>query len=52
MGKYGRTTLICSRILLNGVPEYFRVSVRDANVRRTQKNYESQGYTVTIVEEG
>ena len=47
----GRVVLSCNRILQNGVPEHIRVVVRMVHLNDAKKNYESQGYTVTIVEE-
>lgn len=48
MKKQGRTTLVCRKELNSGVVEYFEVIVRTDDRDIAKKNYESQGYKVSV----
>ena len=47
MKKQGRATLVCRKVLNNGIMDMFEVVVKTADKDSAKKNYESQGYTVS-----
>ena len=48
MKKEGRTRLICTKKLNNGIVERFEVVVASNERDVTKKNYESRGYHVSV----
>ena len=48
MKKEGRTTLICRKKINNGQTEMFNVVVKTSERDNAKKNYENQGYTVSV----
>lgn len=48
MKKEGRTKLICTKTLSNGIVERFEVVVTSNEKDVSKKNYESRGYHVSI----
>ena len=48
MKKQGRTTLICRKELSCGVMDMFEVVVASNERDIAKKNYENQGYTVSV----
>ena len=48
MKKQGRTTLVCRKDIGNGAVDFFEVVVKSADKDIAKKNYESQGYHVSV----
>lgn len=48
MKKQGRTTLICRKKMNNGQTEMFNVVVKTSERDNAKKNYENQGYIVSV----
>ena len=48
MKKQGRTTLVCRKDIGNGVVDFFEVVVKTSERDNAKKNYENQGYTVSV----
>lgn len=48
MKKQGRTTLVCRKELSCGVMDMFEVVVASSEKDAAKKNYESQGYHVSV----
>lgn len=48
MKKQGRSILICRKELNNKVVEMFEVTVKSSDKDTAKKNYESQGYKVSV----
>ena len=48
MEKQGRSILICRKELDNGIVEMFEVVIKSADKDTAKKNYESQGYHVSV----
>ena len=48
MKKQGRTTLVCRKDIGNGVVDFFEVVVKSAEKDTAKRNYESQGYHVSV----
>ena len=48
MKKQGRTTLVCRKVLNNGIMDMFDVVVKSNEKDGAKKRYESMGYTVSF----
>ena len=48
MKREGRTVMYCHKVLPNGITERFRVVVASNAANEAKRNYELQGYKVTM----
>ena len=49
MRAEGRKTLMCRKHIVGGIYDAFTVSVREADTDNAKREFERQGYTVSIM---